>query len=60
MELLIFGKNVTVNRYYTDKDVEGLRDVHYIGENKMILLGDDEALIQGYSINRLILKNLGE
>lgn len=48
-----------VNRYYTDNDIPGIRNVRKLGESKMILLGDDEVLLQGYGINRNILMDYG-
>lgn len=60
LELLFEGENVTMNRYYTDWDIEGIQSMINIGNEKMIILGDEKFLVQNYAINRNILLDIGK
>ena len=50
----------TVNRYYDDGMVEGVMKVRPVGNNKMLLMGEDESLLLGEAVNRRVLLDLME
>ena len=39
-EYYVDGFIITTNRYYNDNQIEGISDVHYLGQGKMFLAGD--------------------
>lgn len=48
----------SVNRYYDDGMVEGVMKVRPVGNNKMLLMGEDESLLLGEAVNRWVLLDL--
>ena len=45
VEYFIGSEDLTklyINRYYDERNVGGIRDIHHIGQNKMMLVGDNE------------------
>ena len=57
-ELKIKNDSLTLNQYYDDKTVEGIRDVMQFGKQKIFLIGDNEGEVVGEAINRNILLDL--
>ena len=59
-ELKMEENNLTLNQYYDDKTVEGIRDVIKFGKQKILLIGDNEGEVTGKAINRVVLLDLAE
>ena len=60
LELFFSGQRVTLNRFYTEWDLEGIREMVNVGHEKMIIIGDEKFLIQSYAINREVLLGVGK
>ena len=51
---------VSLNRFYDDRTVDGIRKVEPFGLDKIILMGGDTALIIGEAVNRNVLLDLAK
>ena len=49
---------ISLNRFYDDRSVEGIQKVSPFGLDKILLMGGDTALIIGEAVNRNTLIDL--
>lgn len=58
-EFFTIKKQISLNRYYSDEDIEGRALVRRIGMGKMAILTDKDLKITNYALNRHALEDNG-